>query len=305
MGSGGLPDGHEAAGRSAAPTVTVVLPTRNRSGSIEAAIRSVLDGSFRDLELLVIDDASDDGTAAVVAGIVDDRLRYHREPVPGGAARARNIAISRAKGAYVAFQDSDDVWTEDHLDALVSVLEGEPRSIAVAYGYDRFADGTMVPGPEVASRTGDLGMDLLRYNFIGLPASMVRAEALRTVGSFDEGLPRLQDWDLFLRLSSTYRFAFVDRIVVYAGGGDERISTHQENYYVAVGRILEQHAERFEKAKSFAVSYRMQLARYELRRRRPLAALRHGMRACDHPRELLIWAGQRVVRRKSPVARHG
>lgn len=305
MGSGGVPDGHGAIRRSATPTVTVVLPTRNRRGSIEAAIRSVLDGSFHDLELLVIDDASDDDTAAVVAGIIDDRLRYHREPAPVGAARARNIAISRARGAYVAFQDSDDVWTEDHLDVLVAVLEGEPGSIAVAYGYDRFADGTMVPGSEVVSRDGDLRMDLLRYNFIGLPASIVRADALRTVGSFDEDLPRLQDWDLFLRLSTTYRFAFVDRIVVYAGGGDGRISTDQESYYVALARILEQHRKRFAEAKSFAVSYRMQVARFELGRRRPAVALRHALGACEYPRELLSWAGQRVVRRKSPVARDG
>ena len=90
--------------------ISVVLPTYNRAQLLPRAIRSVLSQTTRDLELIVVDDCSTDGTETVVRALKDDRVRYMRSPGNLGPAGARNLGFGAAAGAYIAFQVSDDAW---------------------------------------------------------------------------------------------------------------------------------------------------------------------------------------------------
>lgn len=286
-----------------APTVSVVLPTHNRSSTLGPAIDSVLRGTYDDLELLVIDDASDDDTEEVLSRFDDERLTVISLSERIGAAAARNVGIEAARGNLLAFQDSDDRWTPEHLEVLVAALGEASPTAVVAYGIVRYDSGRVFPGAEVTIRDGDLRKVLTRYNFVDLPSAVARAEVIDSVGGFDPELPRLQDWDLFLRLADRGPFVHVDRVVLHAGSGDDCISQNAASYYLALPRILERHRALFAAEPEYEVSYRLQLARHDLQRGRAMAGVRHALRAGAHPIGLARWAKARIFEGRSPVAR--
>src|SRR6476646_10142085 len=107
-----------------APAVSVVLPTYNRASTIQRAINSVLNQTFSDLELIVVDDGSTDGTRGVLASYKGHGNVHVIATPHAGCAAARNIGIRASRGRYVAFQDSDDEWEPNKLAAATSALDG-------------------------------------------------------------------------------------------------------------------------------------------------------------------------------------
>src|ERR1041385_7139241 len=104
------------------PLVSVVLPTYQRAGTVGRAMRSVLAQTHSELELIVVDDGPDDGTADVVARINDPRVKYLRFPKRMGVSKARNVGVEAARGELIAFQDSDDEWLLDKLARQVEII---------------------------------------------------------------------------------------------------------------------------------------------------------------------------------------
>ena len=196
-----------------APRVSVVIPTRNRELLLPNAIRSVLAQTFRGLEVLVVDDASEDGTREVVAGLSDGRVRYLRRESRQGGSAARNAGIRASRGEFVAFLDDDDEWLPDKLELQLALFAADPELGVVYSSYlvvDR--ESGRVVGRKVAERRGDLSRDLLVRNVIGNTSSVVaRRSCFETAGLFDEQLPSFEDYDLWLRLSTRFRFDFVER----------------------------------------------------------------------------------------------
>lgn len=231
------------------PTVSVVLPTYNRAATLERSIRSVLGQSFRDLELLVVDGHSTDGTWGLLDRLAaeDPRVRplhCNRR----GAAAARNEGVRKACGTLVAFQDSDDEWLEGNLQAKVGALAGWPEAVACYSFIGRVRDGVERTLPDPASPTleGRLDKALLRRNLASTQALVVRSEALAAVGPFDESLPQLEDWDLGLRLSLLGPFAFVPRVLVRAPYQPDSLSLDRLGYLSALEAIVAKHRRRFE-----------------------------------------------------------
>src|SRR4249920_3578062 len=126
---------------SSEPAVSIVLPAYNRASFLPAAIASIRDQQFTDWELIVVDDGSTDNTRETVAGAAASgaqQVRYFHQANAGPAA-ARNAGIDQARGRYVAFYDSDDLWLPHHLAACVSALESMP-DVGWAYGACRMVD---------------------------------------------------------------------------------------------------------------------------------------------------------------------
>jgi glycosyltransferase involved in cell wall biosynthesis len=189
------------------PKVSVIIPTHNRAEFLRAAIQSVLDQTFQDFEILVVDDASEDDTPRVVGGFRDPRIRYFRHAVNRRGAAARNTGIRNAACDYIAFLDDDDEWLPDKLRLQLELLERSPAKVGLVYsGYialDR-ATGEVLDRRRV-ERRGDLSEDMLRENWIGSPSCvLVRRECFRKSGMFDERLPSFQDHDLWIRISRDY-----------------------------------------------------------------------------------------------------
>lgn len=182
--------------------VTVLMPTKNRAHMIETAIRSVLAQSYRNFELLVIDDGGEDGTETVVRRFGDDRIRFLRNSYSMGPAGARNVAMQTARGSFVANLDDDDMWDPDFL--LLSVNELIESGLDLCYsaqlvwsGYDEHTglgrDVRMV-------RFAPFNRSLLENtNYISQISCMHTRDLFDRLQGYDTTLKRLVDWDFFLR----------------------------------------------------------------------------------------------------------
>jgi len=208
-------------------TVSVVIPTYNRAGTVIDAVRSVLAQRFEDLELIVVDDGSTDDTAARLASIPDVRLHVVLGPHAGVSA-ARNLGVRRATGSLISFLDSDDVWHPDKLAHEVAVLAEHPEVDAVFSDLEKrhgdrvfpsFMRQTAVfsrrlpttPGGVVIIEPRELRLCLLQEVPIKPSALTLRRPAFDAVGGFDETWSSSEDWEFLLRLARAHRFAYLDQ----------------------------------------------------------------------------------------------
>ncbi|OQW96400.1 MAG: hypothetical protein BWK77_04870 [Verrucomicrobia bacterium A1] len=227
------------------PVVSVVIPTYNRASFIRGAIESVLTQTYGDLELLVVDDGSTDDTPAVVAAIRDARLRYIRCDTNEGAAAARNRGIREARGEYVAFQDSDDVWLAGKLDKQMRAFDAAADAGVVYCGFRREHYGvrSYIPDRSLPVREGDIHQQLLIENFVSAQTIVARRSALQRAGPFDPSLQPLEDWDMALRLSKHFRFALVDEPLVQSRMQTDSISADVQNYIRGFTGVVAKHEE--------------------------------------------------------------
>jgi hypothetical protein len=182
----------------AAPVVSVVLPTRDRAASIGDAIKSVQAQSFADWELIIVDDGSRDRTSDVIAEFLTDRrIRYVVQEASGHAA-ARNRALRLSHGALIAYIDSDNLWYPHFLDVAIVALAALPEVDCV---YGALVTEAHPQAPRTILFDAFDWDRLLRANYIDLNAVVHRESLMETYGGFDEGLNRLVDWDLLLRMT--------------------------------------------------------------------------------------------------------
>ena len=187
-----------------APLVSVVIPTHNRAPLIVRAVESCLaqQGVGR-IEVIVVDDCSDDDTAELVCGIDDDRVRYLRLDSNQGGAAARNAGIEQAAGRYLALLDSDDTWKPDKLQRQIARLEqSEAPDRTVIHTQVRVCRET---GVEIQPRRGKgEGESIADYLFVGdghmQTSSLLMSTALARRTGFDPALRKHQDYDFCLRL---------------------------------------------------------------------------------------------------------
>ena len=197
--------------------VSVILPTFDRAALLPRSIASVLQQTDGDLELVVVDDGSGDDTAAVVTACADPRVRYVKLPVNRGLPAARNAGLAVARGAYVAFQDSDDVWHPDKLARQRRVLAAHPDAAVVYSDMRRVrADGSMLyhrSPPIVRGRLVNPDTRYWQSYMLAMQPVIVRRECLEDE-RFDERLIRFEDLDLHLRLARRYEFVHMEEPLV-------------------------------------------------------------------------------------------
>lgn len=196
------------------PTVTVLVPTYNRAALLGEAIHSILQQTFSDFEIVVIDDGSTDATGSVLAALDDPRVRAIHQDHHGICA-ALNAGLRAARGKYVARLDSDDLWQPDLLATLVPVLDSRPE-VGVAYAQaDALDEGVVVPHIQgLPLRFPDDSLLSLVYDDCTCNiALLARRECLELAGPYDETLIANEDWDLWLRVARHCRFACVERVV--------------------------------------------------------------------------------------------
>ena len=197
------------------PTVSVVIATYNYGHYLAGTLESVIAQTFTDYEVIVVDDGSTDDTPKVIQPYLSDpRIRYHRlEHV--GHAKARNHGLRNVLGSFVAFLDSDDLWSPTKLDRQLELFRSNP-SLGVIYSrrsaIDR--DGRELGVTFPSLHRGSIVEPLLRDNFICFSSAMVRGPVLQEVGEFDESLVHSNDYDLWLRISLRYKFDYVDEKLV-------------------------------------------------------------------------------------------
>lgn len=211
---------------SVGPLVSVVMPAYNASRFIQKSIHSVLNQDYPNIEVIVVDDGSEDGTAEV-AEQSGNRVRVIRQKNAGPAA-ARNRGIEEAGGQFIAFLDADDVWLPGKISLQVAYLQGHP-DVGIAYGgflrWYAQPDKSYLAAPTplnmhsplklVPEHSGWIYKDILLDSVICIITAMVRRTVFETIGRFDESLRTGEDYDFWLRASRQFRAVKFDRTLAY------------------------------------------------------------------------------------------
>lgn len=183
------------------PSVSVIIPTYQRAHWVGQAIESVLVQSYRDYEIIVVNDGSTDGTASRLNEF-GDRVRVIHQANRGLPA-ARNAGINAAKGDLLAFLDDDDLWFPGKLASQIALFSRDP-SVGLVYAdmtlFDENGDRESSYADRCRPPLMQNAATLFRYNFIPVPTVMVRRACLDQVGLFDETLTACEDYDLWLRI---------------------------------------------------------------------------------------------------------
>ena len=226
------------------PQVAVVIPTRNRRALLARTLRSALTQEAVEVEVVVVDEASTDGTRDEVAAVGDDRVSLVRHETAQGVAAARNAGLARAGAEWVAFLDDDDLWAPTKLPAQLKALEAMGDcgwSCTSAVVVDA---GLNVVGLEAIPATDGLVERLLSYNAIpgGGSSVLARTELVRELGGFDPDLSVVADWDLWIRLALHSPLAAVPTPLVaylrHAGSMSRRLKAIRGE----LTRVAEKHA---------------------------------------------------------------
>jgi glycosyltransferase involved in cell wall biosynthesis len=203
------------------PLVSVVLPTKDRAASITDAVTSVLDQTYDHLELVIVDDGSQDETVELLQGFVEDpRVTLLRHEQPRGVSAARNTALGHAQGDLIAYLDSDNTWRPDFLELMVAfmVSGGHRVGYAMSALTEQGGQGRALVRGMPFSRAA-----LMERNYIDCMVLVHERDLLQSTGLFDETLRRNVDWDLFIRLARVTDFGFLPVIVTEYDVWDKRM----------------------------------------------------------------------------------
>ena len=217
--------------------VSVIIPTYNRASVLEKSIRSVLDQTYGDLELIVIDDGSSDNTKAVVEEINDTRVKYFYQKNMGACA-ARNAGIKQAKGEYIAFHDSDDIWLPTKLQRQIDIMKNTDADIVFCQMKRCNAEDGIIIIPEIAESS------FIDYSKLMVGISTQTLFMKRKVVEhvlFDERMPRFQDLEWLLRAVKQYTLYGMKEVLVNYYFSDDSITMSGRRLLDAVKHISKQY----------------------------------------------------------------
>lgn len=224
------------------PKISIILPTYNRESAIRQSIESVLTQTYRDFEMIVIDDCSTDQTEHIVKSIKDERIHYYKLEENSGASAARNTGVSYATSDIIAFQDSDDVWRADKLEKQMNYWKEHPeyKMIYCAYLLHRQNDEAVrVPLQEtLGPLSGNIFSTLLVKNTIGTPTMLIDKKSFEETGGFDTTVESIEDWDFAVRFAENNEIGYLDEILVDAYQSDKGVSSRIGAYYNARCRMI-------------------------------------------------------------------
>jgi len=226
------------------PLVSVIIPVYNREKTLGRAVDSVLNQSYTNFELIIIDDCSTDNSLQIVHEFQDKRIRIITQEENLGANAARNRGIAEARGEYIAFQDSDDEWDKDKLQ--IQIGDMLHRNLAACYCAHRVIQGIserIVPKDYWDKEKYEAGLiDVLAdRSVVSTQTIVVRKDAFSIVGNFDEEMPRFQDYEFVIRLVQKEKIGYIARPLVSVYRTAVSISTNTEALYKAIALLLIKH----------------------------------------------------------------
>jgi glycosyltransferase involved in cell wall biosynthesis len=298
------------------PTVSVILPCYNRQDTIKASINSVLTQSFADFELIVVDDGSKQDIKSVLDTITDPRLRYIRRARNGGAAAARNTGVAAAKGQFISFQDSDDLWLPGKLERQLALFAQLPADIGVVtshriiYGRDaqfRFGSERVCVAPSLATwpRGQDQVGAMLLANRLSLPCSLFRRDVLPGPDWFDTCARANEDWEFAVRISQFTRIHEDDRPVMLSYISADSISGNRRKQSMGTVRILRKNRALLENYPRQHAAIMLDISRTLAATGKPRQARKFLLQSLSiHPSASLLLA-ESLLRRAGRIIKNG
>jgi glycosyltransferase involved in cell wall biosynthesis len=218
------------------PVVSVLMPVYNNTKYLEASVRSILNQSLRELELIVIDDGSVEDVGAIIKDLDDDRIVYRRNPENIGIPKSLNIALDLAKGKYITRQDSDDISALMRLELQCSLFTDESVGAVCTYARIIDAGGNVLKMNNYLSRIiripeHQIPAILPKHNCVFGPSTMFSRKVFEKIGYFDEKMTLAQDYNYWLRIAQYYRFRILRKVVYdYREHGENITITRQHDW---------------------------------------------------------------------------
>lgn len=226
--------------------ISIVLPSFNRAHILPKAVESILRQTYKDFELIIVDDGSSDNTCEVVKGFNDDRIVYvHQENA--GACVARNNGIDHARGEYIAFQDSDDVWHEDKLEKQLTTLRNTGADV-VFCRMNRMSDGKNVGLVSDYFHEGFLSKEELPMS-IGTQTLMGKSAVFKQE-KFDPEMPRFQEFEMLVRVQRSFSIYCMEEPLVDYIIQTDSLSVNPLKYTQAWELMLMKHPDFLERYNS-------------------------------------------------------
>lgn len=218
------------------PLVTVVIPTYKRTNYLKLTLESILNQSFQDFEIIVVDDGSPTDDNLLLCNSYE-KVHYLKIENSGGPAKPRNIGIQKAKGKYIAFVDDDDLWSVDKLKKQVAILENN-LDFGLVHGCCTIIDENGILQDKIIGRPGspdvkhgDVAMKIMGNWTVMMPTSFIRKTIVDKVGFFNEEMPSAgEDMEYWVRCSFETQFYYIDEPLVKYRVHDQNISRINEKY---------------------------------------------------------------------------
>jgi glycosyltransferase involved in cell wall biosynthesis len=241
------------------PLVGILVPTYNRGRTLDRTLQSILGQTFRDYEIIVIDDGSTDNTRALVKSLLQGVSYKYIYQANEGVAKARAAGMRASQGEYLAFCDSDDLWLPDKLENQMARFTPD---IALVYS-DAYACAELFPQPKARFRCFDLNKPfrgevygkLLKRNFIATSSVVARKSALRDFVAWP--LTNCDDWQMWLWVARKGRFEYVAKPLIYYYEHSEGISKQKKRFTAARLSVRKEELRRLKKEGTVGVSFRM------------------------------------------------
>lgn len=242
--------------------VSVIIPTYNRSELLYSAITSVLNQTFQDFEIIVVDDCSGDNTPEIVSKLNNKRIKYIRNEINKGEAEARNTGIMNSDSEYIAFLDDDDEWLPEKLTLQVDLLKNSPTRVGVVYSGYVEVDLTSqkILKKRRPSKKGDIYKFLLIKNYVGVPSTvMIRRICFERIGLFDKMIPYPTDYDLWIRISKEFYFEYIEKPLVKYHIHKNNISANAKTRIRGIELMLERYSNIFSSNRKAYSQYHIRL----------------------------------------------
>lgn len=196
--------------------VSVIIPTYNRAHLLRRSISSVLNQTHKSIECIVVDDCSTDNTEQLISSMSDDRIRYIRMPTNSGACAARNEGILAAKGDYIAFNDSDDVWKVNKIEVQLNAMESSGADICFCAMERHSLSGSVDVFPDIQtynqSKFIAFGL-ILAQSLAGTPSIVAKKEVFGSC-LFDTEMKCFQDWEWLINASCNASVYYISEPLV-------------------------------------------------------------------------------------------
>ena len=225
--------------------VSIVIPTYNRGHILNRAIESILNQSYKSIEVIIVDDCSSDNTAQLMERYKDDvRVIYCKLKHNSGACYARNKGVDLSSGDYIGFLDSDDWFFPNKIEVQMKMMNRTKCDLCIS-NYLRVDEyGKKTEKKIIPSKGNEIIWHLLYCNFITTGTLIGKKECFQNI-KFDENMPRYQDWDLAIRMAKKYTFCFVQYPLLEQEHQSQSItaSTSAEKTIFSLKRILEKNID--------------------------------------------------------------
>jgi glycosyltransferase involved in cell wall biosynthesis len=230
--------------------ISIIIPTYNRASTIEKAVQSILNQTYKYFEIIIVDDGSTDDTEKIMTTLISDTVKYIRYEKNKGACFARNTGIKNAQYELITFLDSDDVWKLNFLEKQIEFynnISSKTQNFGLQFcSYHLHDNGqtTLMPNREFDLSTPKKTLNsLLEANFISTQTILSKKSILNNVNGFDELLGAYQDWDLALRIASKYTILHVNEPLVDVFLSSDSITVNYKKRMLALYHLKEKYTK--------------------------------------------------------------